>query len=191
MFEREYRELSDVPRWTIIRTIQKQNVAEHTFYVALYAGQVADAIEWVGNRARLLDAALRHDIEEMYTSDIPGPSKRMIVDDKSKYNDYCWTENQRRFGDDWELRSEHHRDDPDIWDIIKVADCLDECFFLATDQQLGNKAVQAVMENSLKRLQIAVDKLPRIDILRKTQFHLELQERIYAHRNEQSITPIG
>lgn len=193
MFEREYRELSDVPRWTIIRTIQKQNVAEHTFYVTLYAGQIADTINWEGDRAQLLDMALRHDVEEMYMSDIPGPSKRAIIAHRSDYHNHCMQENMRRFNEDYGKRSGEWRIPVPFYQemkaIIKVADLLDECFFLATDQQLGNKAVMHVLEHSMRRLWKAIDDLPcnpdKVALINK------FNTAIMAHRSEQSIIPTG
>lgn len=195
MFEREYRELSTVPRWTIIRTIQKQNVAEHSFYVALYAGQVADLIKWPGPRAVLLDIALRHDLEEVYMSDIPGPSKRAMVHDVDKYQQRCESENVRRFGEDYKNRTMMFWNLPDVEDqvraIIKVADLLDECFFLATDHQLGNRSTQMVFEKSLMRLQGAVEKLPLTGSVTSVVVFKAFNDAIYAHGNEYSKLPIG
>lgn len=162
MFEREYRELSFVPRWSIIRTIRQQSVAEHSYYVTLYAGQVADLIEWKGNRTQLLDYALRHDIEEGYISDIPGPSKRKIVDTE-KYIHTTEMGNITLYGEDYKNHSgmfNYTVDMIDIKAIVKVADLLDECFFLATEIQLGNKSLGRVMANSRQRLFDAFGKLP-------------------------------
>lgn len=162
MFEREYREMSFVPRWTIVRTIKPQNIAEHTFYVTLYAGQIADLIEWKGDRAALLDAALRHDLEETYMSDIPGPSKRKVVHDIDQYHEMTHTYNLDQFGDDFYKRGVVSDSEcAAINSIIKVADLLDECFFLATEMQLGNKSLNNVMENSRLRLHRAIGDLPK------------------------------
>lgn len=199
MFNREYRELSDVPRWAIIRTIQRQNVAEHSYYVTLYAGQVADFIDWTGDRADLLDYALRHDLEEMYMSDIPGPSKRAMMTDRVHYDEHCRAENVKRFGADYvkrlfypvdETPEGDWRTEEEIKAIIKVADLLDECFFLCLDQQLGNRAVETVFEHSLKRLLQAIVKLP-CDTDAQKRLTEVANRAIYAHRNEQSITPTG
>lgn len=164
MFEREYRELSFVPRWAIVRTLRHQSVAEHSYYVTLYAGQVADIIKWKGNRAALLDYALRHDLEEGYLSDIPGPSKRKIVM-KDRYHTISEQGNIDLYGEDYKNHSgvfNHSNDLPEIKAIIKVADLLDECFFLATEMQLGNKSLGRVMANSRIRLFEAVHLLPNV-----------------------------
>lgn len=200
MFEREYREMSVVPRWTIIRTIQKQNVAEHSYYVTLYAGQIADLIKWTGPREKLLDYGLRHDLEETYMSDIPGPSKRAVVTDRNHYDRHCREKNLRRFGDDYGERKHYPVASSDwgcsfqlgmeIKAIIKVADLLDECFFLSIDQQLGNESVQNVFVASHVRLHQAVTELP-CDVDTQTRIRDVIEKAILAHRHNQSILPIG
>ncbi len=171
MFEREYRELSFVPRWTIVRTLQHQSVAEHSYYVALYAGQIADMIGWTGDRAALLDHALRHDLEEGFMSDIPGPSKRKIVD-REKYDKISHEGNVQLYGVDYNLHTVVFNET--IKMIIKVADLLDECFFLATEIQLGNRSLGRVMANSRIRLFEAFGLLP----INEGDFRVKYWERI-------------
>lgn len=65
-----------VPRWGIISMSRKQSVAEHSYNVAIIVG-------WLCAVVRMDDAdtlmavqhALMHDADEVYTGDIPSPSK--------------------------------------------------------------------------------------------------------------------
>lgn len=152
MFEREYREMSFVPRWPIIRRIKEQSVAEHSYYVTLYVSQIADMINWKGDRASLLVEALRHDLDEVFMSDIPGPAKRATQDPKKAHSFIC-KEIIRRFP----IVARCYTDDEQIEFklIIKVADLLDEVFYLATEHQLGNRTVGRVTEHSMERLRTA------------------------------------
>lgn len=191
MFEREYRELSFVPRWTIVRTLRRQSVAEHSYYVTLYAGQIADMVEWKGNRANLLDYALRHDLEEGYMSDIPGPSKRKIVM-KDKYHTISEQGNINLYGEDYKNHSgmfSHSNDLPEIKAIVKVADLLDECFFLATEMQLGNKSLDNVMHNSRLRLWEAVRALPNTNMGTHEVIRNAFVHALDNHENRQSCVP--
>jgi 5'-deoxynucleotidase YfbR-like HD superfamily hydrolase len=154
MFERELRELEFVPRWGICRTLKQQSVASHSFYVALYAGQVAMLVKWLGDRGALLDYALRHDLEEVFMSDVPGPVKRATQDEK-KMQEFVEEELYRRFGMDWRTHGVVPDKWPEIKYIVKVADLLDEVFYLASEQQMGNKAVSNVLEHSYERLRKA------------------------------------
>lgn len=191
MFEREYRELSFVPRWPIIRRIKEQSVAEHSYYVTLYAGQVAELIEYKGDRAMLLDMALRHDIEESFTSDIPGPSKRAMIDDE-KANRWVIDELNRRFLENF--RQIPMEEELNIKLIIKIADLLDEVFYLATEQQLGNRAISKVLEHSYDRLFKAWHALcTHLDVTPQVRLRGsdDIESSFKRHISDQSIMVTG
>jgi len=161
MFNREYRELSFVPRWPIVRTIKIQSVAEHSFYVSLYACQIGELLqkegEWKVDMGILLKYALYHDVEEVFMSDIPGPVKRAATNSET-VNEFVKKEMTKRFGDEWETCLNSPDDLASInyiKNIVKVADILDEVFFLASEMQLGNGSVKNVYKNSVKRLEQA------------------------------------
>lgn len=79
MFEVEFRLFSEVRRWATIRN-SGQKLAEHSFFVALYADQIATLIDWQGDRGALMLHALLHDIDELITGDIPGNWKRKAAE---------------------------------------------------------------------------------------------------------------
>jgi len=160
-FQRELRELSFVPRWPIVRTIKVQSVAEHSYYVALYACQIGELLqkegEWKGDIGLLLKYALYHDVEEVFMSDIPGPVKRAATNSES-VNVFVEKEMTKRFGTEWEIYSSLSEDLIElnhVKNIVKVADILDEVFFLAAEIQLGNGSVKNVYKNSVTRLEQA------------------------------------
>lgn len=191
MFEREYREMSFVPRWAIIRNIKQQSVAEHSYYVALYAGQVARLINWQGSYDNLYRAALMHDVSEVFMSDIPGPTKRAIID-HYRYNDYELSGLQDRFGDEIGAWLKDDIEPAEINAIIKVADLLDECFFLYTEVQLGNKTLGRVIAASRMRLFNATNKLPNInDGMVRIRINEAFIAALNAHIDDNSIIPTG
>lgn len=135
MFEQEIRDLSFVPRWGIIRSINKQNVAEHSYYVVMYTRMLCDALGM--NPVDTLEAvtlAMWHDVPERVTGDLPGPVKKKIVDEDklsrvelitlSMFDQCSW-----RVG----------RASATAALIVKTADYIDQCFFLATEIQMGNE----------------------------------------------------
>ena len=88
MFEHEYRDMAFVPRWAILRTIKNQSVAEHSYFVALYSEQICSTLGLTMEQTGcVLSYALLHDVAETFLGDIPGPSKREIVD-KAKYEKF-------------------------------------------------------------------------------------------------------
>jgi len=73
--------LSHVYRYSSLPTLRKENVSEHTFYVALYAMFIARDVEQLAladpdisvravvDYAKLLSRALLHDLDESHTGD--------------------------------------------------------------------------------------------------------------------------
>ena len=66
--------MATVPRWTIIPTIQKQSVAEHSYFVGLYADWIASMVKYEGSRETLIGYGLLHDMPEIVTGDLPTPA---------------------------------------------------------------------------------------------------------------------
>ena len=79
-FSPELRTASVVPRWSIVWTQTRDVLSNHSFFVTLYAEQIARLIRWDGDRARLMVMAITHDLDELVTGDIVGPAKREIID---------------------------------------------------------------------------------------------------------------
>ncbi len=146
MWEREYRDLASVPRWSIIRQIHQQSVAEHSFYVALYAEQLSRYLDWQGDKAALMYCALTHDLEECFTGDIVGPAKKYFVD-KEKHHEYICTELNKRFN--LQYRQLGEQEEEEITSLIKLADGLDEIFYLAGEIQMGNASVSEVFASRI------------------------------------------
>ena len=156
MFERELRTLSFVPRWVITRNIKTQSVAEHSFYVAVYAGQIAEFLNWHEDdpicTVNLLHAALWHDVEECFTGDIPGPTKRDLG--WSGRGSWLYGEIEKRFGNEvTEITEDARR-------ILKVANLLDEVFYKATEINMGNTGARHSYQSSMCRLELAISQLP-------------------------------
>jgi 5'-deoxynucleotidase YfbR-like HD superfamily hydrolase len=152
---RELRDLSYVPRWSIVRVAKPQSVAEHSFYTAVYAAYFADMIGWRyrGSREQLLLAALWHDAEEQFVGDIPGPAKHLglVALDRKKITD----EMLRRFGVAWVTSATTEEKD-----IVKAASLLDDALFLCGEIQRGNKACHDAYLSIYVRLRQAVLSLP-------------------------------
>lgn len=72
---RDLLNLSFVKRWVIAPMSQGQSVAEHTFRVMVLARTLAQMVGRNGETSRFLIHAMKHDLEEVYTGDVPGPSK--------------------------------------------------------------------------------------------------------------------
>lgn len=161
---KEYRMLSFVERWGIAPRHHHQNVADHSFFVTLYASELC---EMLGvrqiERAEVLDAALRHDAFEAWTSDPPGPAKRSLFDPvKAKAYHAKFAEGMGEFysvsvaATDTDVQTTVNSKFGGRWlsirNIIKVADLTDEVFYLAFERNLGNNMVLDLYQRELSRL---------------------------------------
>jgi 5'-deoxynucleotidase YfbR-like HD superfamily hydrolase len=133
MFNARIRMLGFVERWNIAPRLHRQSVAEHSYFVAMNVSTLAkwlDLPEW--HRLQLIEYALRHDLAEIVTGDMPGPGKRAVVD-KAKLADYE-TEFLQGIGEAEFLQdlTQGNRD------IIKTADTIEAWFWCALEVARGN-----------------------------------------------------
>lgn len=164
MFEREYRDLAHVPRWGITPTIKTQSVAEHSYYVTLYADQICHKLGLDdGQRGRVLRYALNHDRSESYMSDIPGPIKRAISN-KEDVDKFEKSEDAKRFEMDIAVGGV-------VKAIISLADMMDEVSYWKKEESLGNQFAKTIEPELMRRL---IDKAVKLGNLTNQNVRLEI-----------------
>lgn len=143
-FSPELRTASVVPRWSIVWTQTRDVLSNHSFFVTLYAEQIARLIRWDGDRARLMVMAITHDLDELVTGDIVGPAKREIIDtdkaqayiDKNMLQRLPYVVQQ-----DADFRSLDLRMYAEAKKIVKAADRMDALLYLVVERRLGNTVI--------------------------------------------------
>lgn len=184
MLEREIRDFSTVMRWTIVRSIHRQSIGEHSHAVAIYADQIARFFKWGGDYGALMRYALWHDTLEIASGDAPGPYKRMVErhmsrDELDRLRDAEIALMRIYFADqEWLCENE------EVYCIIKMADTLDEMFWLLTEKRLGNGTLTSLTDQAMFRVHRAFDKLPFIRA-RKDEFWSIVMDAITEHREGQ------
>ncbi len=163
-FPPELRTMAIVPRWSIVHVTQRDAVANHSYFVAIYAHMIARTIKWTGPRDYLMFSALLHDLDETITGDLVGPIKEYIVDEE-RMHDYVDNKLFDRFGS---LVQEHtwlesmckvrHAEEADA--IIKAADRLDAVLFLIMEKRRGNSTILKLVPKAQNRLEAAWRALP-------------------------------
>lgn len=118
--------LETVPRWAIARTIQQQNVASHSYNVAVITAWLvarhAERKQWKFTSACLMHA-LSHDQVEALTGDIAGPTKHLFKTGEKA------------------LVERHNMPEPvgpSVRNVVKVADTLESVIFLRREICMGN-----------------------------------------------------
>lgn len=170
LLDPQFRVLSHVPRWAIIRTIKQQNVAEHSYYVAIYAKEIAEFVNLDKDEVPLLVwVALLHDAEEMVTGDIPTPSKERHLHIQ-RYQ--ILRDVEIGLSPDTNLSLAAHK-------ILKIADCFEAIMFLVDEQYIGNITVFELTAHLTDQLQSMCDDL-----------HPELYDYLVANINNTTRTKL-
>ncbi len=146
-FEREIRDAEIIERWGVVRAHRRGSMGAHSHRVAIYADQIATLLDWKGDRTALLRHALWHDMEEVFTGDIPGPTKRRMG---PASGDFLLHGLELRFpGREWVVPPPV---DETILDIVKLADIMDELLWATVERSMGNSLVSALIEHTGNRL---------------------------------------
>lgn len=135
VFDMIERNLADVKRWGIVRTIRPQSVVEHSFYVALWTRPLLMSIGVLDMEviAAAVEYALRHDMKELVSGDVPTPLKRRlpkdIIDDAASFR-------LPSVAPPSEL----------VALAVKTLDLFEAAVFLREDQALGNSRVERLCD---------------------------------------------
>lgn len=153
-----HKTLTQIVRFSTKPTVRKQNVAEHSYFVALIAMIVCERLINKGiqiDKADVLEKCLVHDISESVSGDMPRVVKeeneeiRLMIGNledrvfekiteslpedikKSLHSSYTWFEDYAKL----ENR------------IVKFADILENGLFVLCEMDLGNKNMSDVQRN--------------------------------------------
>jgi len=147
---RRLRRLSFVPRWTVIPTIRKQSVAEHSYHVAHIALWVSRMHKTLASGDRdfeILFFAIIHDETEALTGDIPSPSAHTHMP------------NKKQFDVEHALGASTASDE--VEQVLKVADVLEALLFLWEEKKMGN-TMEFIEADVTKNLYRALEGFPWI-----------------------------
>lgn len=187
-FPPELRTMAIVPRWSIVHVTQKDTVANHSYFVAIYAHMVARVINWQGPKDYLMFSALLHDLDETITGDLVGPIKEYIIDEE-RMHDYVDHKIYARFES---LAVEHahlegkckmrHAEEADL--IIKAADRLDAVLFLIMETRRGNTTITPLILTAQNRLEAAWRELPTDQVTIDATWQTVVLPALELHQTE-------
>jgi len=123
-----------VTRYQNTPTLDRQNIADHSFFVSLYAKLFCDVLSVSDkNRAEVLDYAVLHDLGEAISFDIPANVKRFTGQHSREIENIA---NVEMFNGHHEIKTKYSS--LSIL-LVKLADLLD-CVMYAQEQiSLGNR----------------------------------------------------
>jgi len=156
--------LQHIERWSLMRNTNRENVAEHSFHVALIAhalGTIAREIFRKDANPELLAAyALFHDATEVFTGDIPTPVKHHNPRILSNFREIEALAADRLAATvPEELREAYgpligrKPADPELERLLKAADLLDAYLKCVSETSAGNRDFETARRQSLEKLQ--------------------------------------
>lgn len=149
MLEREITDAGFVPRWSIVRTLMPQSIAEHSWFVVMYANDICHIFGLDGHiQLAVMKYAAWHDVvDEVFTGDLPGPNKRALFDAMGADAEMAWKRKTKEWADKvfpgWFHRSGGHATHSNhsskiVKTVVKAADWLEASVRMATEHQMGN-----------------------------------------------------
>lgn len=131
----QQRTLSHVKRWAILPHTTPQSVADHSYYVALYTSAICEILNIPPHIERdALKHALVHDMEEVFTNDLPSPFKP----EKPEYHKVHQMLTYLGVTDFYPIGDVARG-------IVKIADLLDSYVWLELESIKGNDSVKGQM----------------------------------------------
>lgn len=149
MLEREITDAGFVSRWSIVRTLMPQSIAEHSWFVVMYANDICHIFGLEDHiQLAVMKYAAWHDVvDEIFTGDLPGPNKRALFDAMGPEAEAAWKNKTKEWADkvfpDWFHRSGGHATHTNysskiVKTVVKAADWLEASVRMATEYQMGN-----------------------------------------------------
>lgn len=141
VIDKELYRMSDIDRFSGRLVHKKENIAEHSFYVAFKVIQLGNKYHISEDKInKAVRIALCHDCGEIYTGDIPHSlkvysneikivSEKLEVELISKYFP--------EFGEYFKLFNDNT--DPIITNLVIAADILDVIMYIDREESLGNR----------------------------------------------------
>lgn len=159
-------------RWSLVGTTIENTVATHSFNVAVLAMAIRRKMMNTNHisESELCFFALMHDIKEVYTGDIPTPTKNKMKDAGFDPENF-----------DPEVPDER-QPPPEMKAIIRLADLIDNYLFIAEHGQ-GTRARSAAAEVS-SRLGRAIGGAPS-DLQQAAQWVLEYVKGRHSEQPEE------
>jgi len=153
-----HKALSQILRFSTVPTIHKQNVAEHSYFVALIAWLICVRMETKGieiNTEKVLKLSLIHDLPESVSGDMPRSVKKgeirkiiteledsvfqMMIGDlpEDMYDELSATYRRWELGDSLEEK------------VMRFSDILESAIYCLCEKELGNSNMDRIISNMI------------------------------------------
>lgn len=160
----KYYNLKNLVRYNQRFRLKDESVAEHSYYVSLFTMMICDKLQVSSSiKNDSLTWALIHDLPEIYTSDIPHPTK---VGNPGMEDFLVRVEHkvmEEHFSPYHELYKKITTGNYELVDcIVKLADIVSVIQYTTLEIRLGNKTMIEVLDNALDRYRTCLVRLQKM-----------------------------
>ena len=156
--------LKYIKRWTLMRSTTPENVAEHSYQVAVLTHLLCSIAKEIFGRdvdpARAAAYALFHDASEVFTGDIPTPVKHHNPRILANFREIEAIAAERLLATvpdelkaTYEPLLKRAPDDPELYRYVKAADLLDAYLKCLNEMSAGNREFAIALRENEERLQ--------------------------------------
>ncbi|RED56572.1 5'-deoxynucleotidase [Cohnella lupini] len=155
--------LQNIERWSLMRSTTPENVAEHSYHVALIAHSLGSIAREIFKRDvnpdEAVTYALFHDATEVFTGDIPTPVKHHNPQILANFREIESLAADRLLASVPEELKESYRpllgrkpSNPELDKLVKAADLLDAYLKCITEMSAGNREFATARRQSEEKL---------------------------------------
>lgn len=153
--------MSSLIRYNNIFHVKSENVAEHSFYVTLYANEICNFFNIPNNeKLIILEKALTHDVHEIELSDIPHNVKENIKFLNNICLEYEEDFNNKNFK---EIILKYNKLTPEqkiiVDNIVLLADIMDVYYYANNEIKFGNIDFMEIKYKAQDRINECLDNL--------------------------------
>lgn len=153
-----------INRWGLMRSINEENVSEHSLDVAVIAHALSviqkKRLNMDVNTEKIALYAIYHDASEIFTGDMPTPVKYYNSIIKTAYKEVELSVNERLlnmlpndFKDEFDAILIPKEEEKQIWKTIKAADKISAYIKCIEEEKSGNKEFLKAKQSLLKEIQ--------------------------------------
>ncbi|WP_018131028.1 5'-deoxynucleotidase [Effusibacillus pohliae] len=152
-----------IKRWSLMRNVVDENVAEHSFHVALLTHALCSIANGVFGKQvpteKAVTLALFHDVTEVFTGDIPTPVKHHNPNILHNFREIEQMAADRLLNMIPEPLQQRYRplilekSDPHLWHWVKAADLLDAYLKCASELSAGNREFAVAQKQIEQKMQ--------------------------------------
>ncbi|MFC4596914.1 5'-deoxynucleotidase [Cohnella hongkongensis] len=164
--------LQHIERWSLMRNTNPENVAEHSFHVALIAHSLGVIAQEIFGRdvspEQLAAFALFHDATEVFTGDIPTPVKHQNPRILANFREIEAMASERllanvpdRLRPVYAPLFSRTPPDPELAKLLKAADLLDAYLKCTSEMSAGNREFATARKQIEDRLESL--RLPEVE----------------------------